>query len=61
MPGPLRLAERQHQHGQYNNDNNNKKNNNNNNKNKNNFRLLVAVRYFLDRPGYGLHNSAVRL
>jgi len=22
---------------------------------------LVAVRYFLDRPGYGLHNSAVRL
>jgi uncharacterized protein len=22
---------------------------------------MVAVRYFLDRPGYGLHNSAVRL
>lgn len=22
---------------------------------------LVAVRYFLDRPGYGLHNSAVRM
>jgi succinate-acetate transporter protein len=22
---------------------------------------LVAVRYFLDRPGYGLHNSAMRL
>jgi hypothetical protein len=24
-------------------------------------RKMVAVRYFLDRPGYGLHNSAVRL
>ena len=24
-------------------------------------RRMVAVRYFLDRPGYGLHNSAVRL
>lgn len=27
---------------------------------KNNDRLVV-VRYFLDRPGYGLHNSAARL
>jgi succinate-acetate transporter protein len=35
-------------------------NNNNDNDNKNNVRL-VAVRYFLDRPGYDLHNSAVRL
>jgi succinate-acetate transporter protein len=24
-------------------------------------RRMVAVRYFLDRPGYGLHNAAVRL
>jgi GPR1/FUN34/yaaH family len=43
--------------------NNNSYNNNNHNHNhnhNNNFRL-VAVRYFLDRPGYGLHNSAVRL
>jgi len=24
-------------------------------------RRLVAVRYYLDRPGYGLHNSAMRL
>jgi succinate-acetate transporter protein len=28
---------------------------------KNRHQRMVAVRYFLDRPGYGLHDSAVRL
>lgn len=49
------------EHNNNNNDNKSEKEATKGADNQHHQHLLVAVRYFLDRPGYGLHNSAVRL